>query len=461
MVSCGGGIVEKLKERNMDRTLMSGVDAFCALGDEPPALRRGVDLWTEGRVLAGVGRVPDAFEADHVISGSRLLALPALHNAHAHAAMTLVRGFAEDLPFSRWLNERVWVAEKALQEEDVRWGAALAACEMIRSGTVGMADHYFWMEQTARVVQDSGMKALLAWCHFGRGDDQEVGGATLQTKVDAARRWHGAADGRIRAALGPHSPYMCPPEVLSEMGAAARELGVALHLHLSESSEQVARSRARYGKTPVEELADLGLLDQPILCAHCIAVSPEEMAALARPQVFVAHTPKTYLKLAMEMAPLEEQLAAGMQVALGTDGPASGADLNLLEVLRLTGLVHKGRAGRAEVLPVATLLHMACRTGARALGFEDSGVLRPGAAADIMLLDRSGPHWAPDLDPLAGAVYASHPSDVRHVMCDGRLLLDNGQLTTLDEEWIIAEASRRARRITGAAGGEAMRRYQG
>ncbi len=191
------------------------------------------------------------------------MALPAFFNAHTHAAMTLERGWAEDLPFERWLNERIWVAESALEEEDVYWGAALAAAEMLRAGIVGFADHYFWMDQVAQVVESSGMKANLAWCHFGLPPEQELGRKTFEDTVAFVERWDQGAGGRILASMGPHSPYMDSPAVLRRFADEAQRLGVGAHLHLSESSEQVRDSLARYGLTPVAQVASTGLFDLP------------------------------------------------------------------------------------------------------------------------------------------------------------------------------------------------------
>ncbi|MFO7742872.1 MAG: amidohydrolase, partial [Anaerolineae bacterium] len=389
-----------------------------------------------------------------------LVAVPGFFNAHCHAAMTLERGWAEDLPFDRWLNEKIWVAESALQEEDVYWGAALACCEMIRAGVVAFADHYFWMDQVARAVEEAGMKAHLAWCQFGTGAEQEVGGATLEDTMGFVRNWHGAAEGRIRCAMGPHSPYMCPPDFLRRVVDAAKELGVGIHLHVAESQEQMDNSLEAHGSSPVAHLQSLSVFDVPTLAAHCIAVNDEDVAILADEGIHVAHTPKTYLKLAMGVAPLPAFLESDVHVALGTDGPASNNDLSMLEVMRIAGLHHKNALGKPEALPRTTLLRLATQAGAQAMGFEGSGVLAPGRPADVVLLDTQAPHWFPRHDVAAGVVYAAHPSDVTHVFVNGEMILRDGELLTLDEERIRYEAERRAFRMVGAPM-EQVRAYRG
>ncbi len=442
------------------RTLIHNVAAITL--DAEDRILSDVDIALDnGRILA-VGTAPADFAPDETINGQDMVALPALFNAHTHAAMTLERGWAEDLPFERWLNEKIWVAESALEEEDVYWGAALACAEMLRAGTVGFADHYFWMDQTARAVAESGMKALLAWCHFGIGDDKEVGGASFADTVAFVARWKDAADGRIHTTLGPHSPYMDPPDALARCAEAAHRLGVGAHFHLSESEEQLRNSIARYGQSPAAHVAGLGLFDlpQPTLVAHCNVLLESDLELLAAKGVYVAHTPKTYQKLAMAMPPLARMLQHGVKTALATDGPASNSDLNLFEVMRLVGLYQKGALGDPAALPRTQLLRLATQASAAALGFAESGVLAPGRPADLVLLDTSAPHWIPRHDLAAGVVYTAHPGDVAYVWCDGQLLYRQGEFLTLDIERIRWEAERRAFRMVGKEM-TALRAYQG
>jgi 5-methylthioadenosine/S-adenosylhomocysteine deaminase len=431
------------------RILIRDVSAITL--DAEDRVLRDADIALDGGSIVAVGQAPEGFAPDEVVDGSGMVALPAFFNAHTHAAMTLERNWAEDLSFEKWLNERIWVAESALEEEDVYWGAALACCEMIASGTVGFADHYFWMDQTARAVEESGMKALLAWCHFGSGREQELGAKTLEDTVAFVERWQGTAGGRIRTALGPHSLYMATPEVLRRIVEEAHRVGAGAHFHLSESAEQVEQSITAHGLTPVAYANSLGLLDlpEPTLVAHCNAVTPDELELLAEKGTWVAHTPKTYQKLAMEMPPLARMLRHHVNVALGTDGPASSSDLNMLEVMRITGLVQKGAQRDPESMPRSLLLRLATQAPAVAMGFESSGVLAPGHPADLVLLDTTAPHWIPRHDLAAGVVYAGHPSDVAHVWADGRPLYRRGEWLTMDVERIRWEAERRAFRLVG------------
>ncbi|HUX75158.1 MAG TPA: amidohydrolase [Anaerolineae bacterium] len=441
------------------RTLIHNVTAITL--DEEDRILQDAEIAIEDKSVLAVGQAPPGFAPDEVIDGREHVALPAFFNAHTHAAMTLERGWAEDLAFERWLNEKIWVAESALEEEDVYWGAALACCEMIRAGLVGFGDHYFWQDETARAVEESGMKALLAWCHFGIGTEHELGQKTFEETVAFVERWKGAADGRIRTTMGPHSLYMDPPDVLRRFAEEAHRVGVGAHFHLSESREQVENSIAHYGVTPVAHAASLGLLDlpEPTLVAHCNVVTEDDLALLAEKGAWVAHTPKTYQKLAMEMPPVARMLAHGVNLALGTDGPASNSDLNMLEVMRITGLAQKDMQKNPEAMPCTLLLRLATQAPAAALGFTESGVLAPGRPADLILVDTTAAHWIPRHNLAAGIVYTAHPGDVAYVWCDGQLLYRRGEYLTLDVERIRYEAERRAFRMVGKPM-ESMREYR-
>lgn len=416
--------------------------------DDAGTILQGVDIAIEGKVIRAIGAAPPDFRADEVIDGTGHVAMPGFFNAHCHAPMTFERGWAEDLPLDRWFNERIWVAESALTEEDVYWGAALAACEMIRSGTVAFADHYFYMDRVAEVVEQSGLKAALTWCVFGIGAEAEIGPG-LEGTLEFVKRWQGQADGRIRTLLGPHSPYVCPPDFLAEVAARAKDLGVGLHIHVAESQGQVENSLRQHGRTPVAHLEQLGVFDVPCIAAHCIYLTEDDQRILAERGVHVVQCPKTHLKLAMGTTPVPALLAQGVNVALGSDGPGSNNSMDMFEVVRLAALIQKHELNDATALPGDTALRLATRNGAQAMGCSGSGVLAPGRPADLILVDFDRPHLRPRHSLIANLVYAACGADVSHVIVDGRLLMRDGELLTLDEERILAEAERRAFRMVG------------
>ncbi len=439
------------------RLLIKNVDVVTL--DEQGTIRRGANIAIEGQTIAAVGEPPPGFTPDEIIDGYNHAALPAFFNAHCHAAMTFERGWAEDLPFPRWLNEKIWVAESALTPDDVYWGAALAACEMLRAGCAAFNDHYFYMDRVAEVVEASGMKATLAWCVFGIGDEKEVG-ANLAGTLKFMERWQGRADGRLRFSLGPHSPYICPPEFLQQVAGLAHERGLSVHLHVAESREQVETSLAKHGKTPVAHLEALGVFDGPCVAAHCLAVSDADLDILAGRGVHVAHTPITYMKLAMGVNDLARFTRREINVAIGTDGPGSNADMDMPAQMRQTVILQKHENRDPEALPGDTALRMATQNGARAMGFAQSGVLAAGRAADITLIDLDKPHLYPRHNLVANLVHSAKGSDVSHVIVDGQVLYREGELLTLDEERILHEAERHAFRMVGTEMRQ-VREYRG
>ncbi len=432
----------------MTRTLIKNVDVVTL--DAAGTVLRNAAIVIDGDTLVAVGAAPIDFVPDTIVDGYNHVALPGFVNAHCHAAMTYERGWAEDLPFPRWLNEKIWVAESALTPDDVYWGAALAACEMIRSGAVAFNDHYFYMDRVAEVVEQSGLKAGLTWCVFGIGDDKEIG-ANLDGALAFVDRWQGRAAGRLRLLLGPHSPYICPPDFLARMARMAHDRNLPIHLHVSESQEQVENSLRAYGKTPIGLLHSLGVFDGPCLAAHCLAVSDDDLDILARQQVTVAHTPITYMKLAMGVNDLSRFFARSINVAIGTDGPGSNADMDLLAAIRQTVILQKHTQRNPEAVPGDLALRMATQNGARAIGFEKTGMLAPGYAADLILIDTDKPHWRPRHNLISNLVHSAKAADVTHVFVAGQLVYRAGELLTLDEERILYEAERGAFRLVGSA----------
>ena len=428
----------------MTSTLIQNVDVITL--DEKGTILRNSSIAVEGKTILAVGETLADFTPDETIDGYNHIALPGFWNAHCHAAMTYERGWAEDLPFPSWLNEKIWVAESALTPEDVYWGAALAACEMVRGGVVAFNDHYFHMDRVAEVVEQSGMKAGLAWCVFGLGDHKEIG-ANLQGTLQFIERWQGRADGRIQLFLGPHSPYICPPDFLARVAELAAERRLPVHLHVAESVEQVDNSLEAHGKTPVAHLAALGIFDVNCIAAHCLVVNQEDLETLAQHRVTVAHTPITYMKLAMGVNDLSRFAAHGINLTIGTDGPASNADLDMLAAIRQTAILQKHQQREPRAAPGDTALRMATQNGARAMGFSDSGVLAAGRAADIVLIDMDKPHLLPRHDLVANVVHSAKAADVTHVMVEGRWLYRGGELLTLDEAEIKATAERGALRL--------------
>ncbi len=424
------------------RTLIRGTAVIKPEGEVLPA----ADVVIEGRRYAGVFPVGEASGAfDQQIDGEGKLLSPGFVNAHTHLAMTLFRGKAADIPLMRWLEEEIWPAEKKLTPEDAYWFSCLGLVEMIRSGTVAFADMYFYMEETARAVEEAGLRALLS-CGIIAPEKAKIA-PELKTAEAFARAWNGAAEGRIRTALSPHAPYTCLPEVWREVTALARELGVPIHTHVAETYDEVSRMHEQTGQSPVEWLEGLGVFAVPTLAAHCVHVSEKDCNILAAHRVAAAHCPTSNAKLACGIAPVTAMLDMGVNVALGTDGAGSAGDLDMVEEMRLAALFGKLKQDDPQALPAHVVHRMATSRGAAALGWkEETGTISAGRWADGILLSRKGAHMNPGYNPLVDLIYSAGRADVDAVFVDGRFLMREGRLLTLDEERIVAKCKALARR---------------
>ncbi len=427
------------------------------LGPEGVEVRAGQDVLIQGPRIAAVQPTGqgDPAAAARVIPGSGMAAMPGLINAHAHAAMVLFRGSAEDVSIEEWFNEYIWAMETNLTPEDIYWGAMLAAAEMIEGGITTVVDHYFEMDQVAEAFAAAGLRAHLAWAMFGQNPREE-----LDQAAAFAARWHGAAEDRIRVWLGPHAPYTCPFAFLQEVAWEAKRLGLGIHIHVSETAEQVQASLERHGVTPIALLERAGLMESRLLCAHAAHATPEDIARMAAHRVGVAHCPKTFLKLAVGIAPVIAMRQAGIPVGLGTDGAASNNTLDLLEQMRLAALLQKHERRDARALPLHEALAMATRDGARALGEEERlGRLAPGCLADLILVRLDGAHVQPVHSVQAALVYSVRASDVDTVIVNGKVLMQGRRLLTLDKEAILRQVRARAERLAQRAHGRRLQVY--
>ena len=420
-------------------------------------LRAGRYLNPAGEIIAGdidiengrilfCGVTPANWTADETIDCREKLITPGLVNAHTHAAMTLFRSYADDMALMDWLQKKIWPAEANLTAEDVYWGSQLAIAEMLASGTTAFADMYFFMDQVAQACVETGMRASLSRGLIavdGPGQEER-----FAENEQLFKDFHGAADGRITVMLGPHAPYTCPPRCMEKVVAIAHRIGAEIHVHLSETKDEVEKCQRIYDKSPVALLDDLGVFDCGTLAAHCVWVSEQDIRILAEKKVRVVHNPSSNLKLASGAAPVSAMLEAGVTVALGTDGATSNNKLDMLEEIRLASFLQKLDRMDPTALPSRQVLQMAHQGGAAAIGQGDVlGRIEPGYKADLTIYNTTAPHWCPQHDLASILTYAAASADVSHTLVDGRVLYRNGEFTTIDIAKVKAETGARGLRL--------------
>lgn len=389
--------------------------------------------------------LPQDYEEANVIDAEGKIAVPGMVNTHTHAAMTLLRSYADDMVLMDWLQNKIWPAEDGLTDDDIYWGTMLSIAEMLKSGTTCFADMYFAMDRVADAVAQTGIRAVLSRGLTGFSDENY---AKLEENAALYKERHNSADGRIHIMLGPHAPYTCSVEYLKKVIAKSKQLGCEIHMHLSETKGEVEDCIKEHGISPIKLMDSLGMFECGTLAAHCVHVDEDDLAIMAAKNVRVAHNPQSNLKLASGIAPVPAMLKHGITVGLGTDGTSSNNNLDMLEECRLAAMLHKNMSGDPEILPAQQALAMATSEGAKALGFKNTGKIEVGQKADIVLYSMDKPYWHPRHDRTSLFVYAANAADADTVFINGKLLMQNGEMLYMDLEKIYAEADMRARRLT-------------
>ena len=407
-----------------------------------------------GATIAAVGpadAVTAAWEADSVIDTSGQVVLPGLINTHGHAPMVLYRGLADDLALMEWLERYIFPAEaKTVSPAMVRTGTRLAALEMIRTGTTTFVDMYYFEEEVARAAREAGLRGVLGQTviRFPVPD-----APTPAAALERARRFLEAfaGDPLVTPAVAPHAAYTLDRDALVASRDLAAKHGAPLLIHLSETEDEVRMVREQTGQRPVAYLEALGLLGPRLLAAHAVWLDADEIALLRRHGVGVSHNPESNMKLASGVAPVPAMIEAGVAVGLGTDGAASNNDLDMFEAMRQAALLHKVHKRDPRVVPARTALAMATIDGARALGMADRiGSIEPGKLADLIVVDMTRPGQTPLYDPVSHLVYTTRGTDVRMTIVNGRVLMRDRQVLSLDETQVLREAREMASRVRAA-----------
>ncbi|HTY13780.1 MAG TPA: amidohydrolase [Candidatus Omnitrophota bacterium] len=415
--------------------------------DESLTLYPEADVLIKGSKIVGIGKDSPA-AARKTIDARGKLVMPGLINCHTHAAMTLFRGLADDLPLESWLNDVIFPLEKKyVDPEFLRVGSSLAAIEMIRSGTTAFTDMYFYEEAAAEALKPIGIRAFLGEgvLDFPTPDSPNADDAFR--RIEALNdKW--GKDELIHPLIAPHAPYTCGPENLKKCRQLSEKLGLPLHIHLSETAGEVAQLKLKYGVSPVEHLERAGFLCPQLSAAHCVHLSKAEIEILKKYDVKVAHCQESNMKLASGWAPVVEMQYAGLTVGLGTDGAASNNNLDLFDEMDAVAKVHKLVRNDPTVMDAKTVLKMATSDAARVMLKEkEIGSLKPGMTADIIILDLDRPHLTPLYNVYSHLVYSAGGSEVTTVIINGRMVMEDKKILTTDERGIMDEANRIARRI--------------
>ena len=418
-------------------------------------IEKGAVAVTGGKIVA-VGPAKEieiSYDAIKTISGEGRILMPGLINGHTHSAMTLLRGLADDLPLMEWLQNYIFPMEgRFVDKEFVEIGVRLACLEMIKGGTTTFADMYFHPKTAVDTIDQCGMRAIIGAPMIDFPSPGFEGWEdSMQAGVKFVRDMKANAHPRITPAFAPHAPYTVSPEHLVEVLEAASQENVPILMHVAESETEVVDIKDRYGKRPVEHVASLGMLDHPMAAAHVVHPDEAEIAMLAESKISAVHNPTSNMKLASGVAPVPAMIKAGVKVGLGTDGAASNNDLNMWEEIRMTALLHKVTSGDPTAMPAGDVLRMATSMGAAAIDMEsDIGTLTAGKRADMIQLTVDKPHLTPLYNVISHLVYAANATDVVTTIVEGSVLMENGEVTVLDEMAVIAAANKKADEIKAA-----------
>ena len=415
------------------------------------------DVLIEGERIAALG-LSLAAKGAEVIDAHGQVLLPGFVQTHVHLCQTLFRGAADDLALIDWLKKRIWPMEAAHTPESIYASARLGIAELIRGGTtcaltMETVNH---TEQVFRAVEESGFRATVGKCMMDRGDQvpeglREQTETSIAESLDLLERWHGAADGRIRYCFAPRFALSCSRELLERVGELAREHGVLVHTHASENEDEIQIVERETGRRNIEYLDEVGLAAPHVVLAHCVHLNDHEMEILRRTGTHVAHCPSSNLKLGSGIARVTEMIERGISVSLGADGAACNNRLDMLTEMRMAALIQKALHG-PEALPALRVLKMATIDGARALGLEDEiGSVEVRKRADLTLFDLDDLRTTPRPDPVSAIVYAAEASNINTVIIDGRVVMRDRKLTSLDEKAVIAESLRHAELVQSLA----------
>jgi len=394
-----------------------------------------------------IGNAAPEKDYGEVYDGKGKLAMSAFYNAHAHSPMTLLRGYGENMRLQEWLEQKIFPFEDKLKDDDVYWGTLLAMAESIRYGIVSSTDMYFFSDMIVKAVLDSGVKNNIsrAIVNFGAQNVKEL--PSYSEAGSLYKNYHNAGNGKIKVDMSIHAEYTSDPETVRVISEYAKELGVNMHVHISETQFEHEACKTRHNKTPAQYFNSLGAFDVKTTAAHCVWLEGEDFDIFAEKGVTVATCPVSNMKLASGIANIPLLLQKGVNVAIGTDGVSSNNNLNMIEEMKFMACAAKVRDNDPTAVTPKEALYAAAKAGAESQGREDCGTLKTGNKADIAVLDIDKPHMYPVHDILTNVVYSASGSDIVLTMADGKVLYKNGEYKTIDIEKTMFETDKSKARI--------------
>lgn len=391
------------------------------------------DIFIEENKIKKIGKDLDV-QADQVLDGENKLLTPGFVNAHTHLGMSYFRNYADDLALMDWLENEIWPIEAKLNAEDIYWSSLLSIIENIKSGVTSFCDMYYEMDRVGDAAIEAGIRGVLT---RGMTDMDGKGEEKLQEFDDLYNNYHEKSNGRIRVVPAPHAIYTCSTEFLKEIAKRSLERYDSLiHIHLSETLTEVENSKKEYGKTPIEYVNSLGLLDSQIIAAHCVHITDEEIELVKDKKFYPVYNPSSNLKLASGFTPVDKLLKNNITMALGTDGDSSNNNQDFVEEMHIGGIVNKAVTMNEKAVPAIEILKMATINGAKALGFEKLGLVKEDYLADLTIFDLNSNSFTPRNNLISALVYSASSSDVESVICDGKFIMKDRKLVKIDEEKI-------------------------
>ena len=390
------------------------------------------NIGIKGNLISYIGS--DEITAARIINGKGMIAMPGLQNAHSHTSMVLLRNYVTDKPLEKWLEDGIFPIEAKLTDEHIRNGSMLAIAEMIKSGTTSFLDMYFKVGITAEAALEAGIRANIS---LGLLTSRENKNSFNEAKIawtDFNSLYNNAGNGLLKTSLEVHSVYLYDEKGLTDSAEFAAKTGTMIHCHLNETRAEVENSIAKYGISPIREFLKCGLLDVHTTAAHTIWIDDEEMDIMLEKKVSPVHCASSNMFLGSGFAPVPKMLKKGLPVSIGTDGAASNNDLDMFGEMALAAVIHKGNNLDPTVINAVEAIEMATANGAKAIGFADTGILKKGMNADIILVNMDTSHNTPLINPVNALVYSTKGSDVDTVIINGKIVMENKELKTIDEE---------------------------